>query len=68
MKSVLITAADTAGRFTSVDQQFYIMFTPRNAASGSIDYVSPIGGRAAKLKFHFDGNYSLAAIGVATRS
>lgn len=57
---VLITAADTAGRSTSVYQQFYIVFTPRNAASGSIDYVLPIGAQDTKIKFHFDGNYSQA--------
>ncbi|AOR76710.1 TonB-dependent receptor [Novosphingobium resinovorum] len=57
---VLITAADTAGRSTSVYQQFYIVFTPRNAASGSIDYVLPIGAQDTKIKFHIDGNYSQA--------
>ncbi|MGF7152343.1 TonB-dependent receptor [Novosphingobium gossypii] len=57
---VLITATDPAGRSTSVYQQFYIVFTPRNAASGSIDYVLPIGAQDTKLKFHVDGNYSQA--------
>jgi iron complex outermembrane receptor protein len=57
---VLITATDAAGRSTSVYQNFYIVFTPRNAASGSIDYALPIGGGDTKLKFHFDGNYSQA--------
>ena len=45
---------------TTVNQQFYIVFTPRNAASGSIDYALPIGGGDTKLKFHFDGNYAQA--------
>ncbi|AMK23954.1 MULTISPECIES: TonB-dependent receptor [unclassified Sphingobium] len=57
---VLITATDSANRSTSVYQNFYIVFTPRNAASGSIDYALPIGGGDTKLKFHFDGNYSQA--------
>lgn len=57
---ILITATDPAGRSTSVYQQFYIVFTPRNAASGSIDYVLPIGAQDTKLKFHVDGNYSQA--------
>jgi iron complex outermembrane receptor protein len=57
---VLITATDTSGASTSVYQNFYIVFTPRNAASGSIDYAVPIGGGDTKLKFHFDGNYSQA--------
>jgi iron complex outermembrane receptor protein len=45
---------------TTVLQQFYVVFTPRNAASGSIDYALPIGGGDTKLKFHLDGNYSQA--------
>ncbi len=57
---VLITASDAAGRSTSVYQNFYIVFTPRNAASGSIDYALPIAGSDTKLKFHMDGNYSQA--------
>ncbi|PJG45983.1 TonB-dependent receptor [Sphingobium sp. LB126] len=57
---VKITATDTTGASTSVYQNFYIVFTPRNAASGSIDYALPIGGGDTKLKFHFDGNYSQA--------
>ncbi|WP_294265449.1 TonB-dependent receptor [uncultured Sphingomonas sp.] len=56
---VLITARDAAGRSTSVYQDFYIVFTPRNAASGSIDYAVPVAGEAT-LKFHLDGNYAQA--------
>ena len=41
-------------------QRFYIVFTPRNAASGSIDYELPIGGGDTRLRFHLDGNYSQA--------
>ncbi|RXD07228.1 TonB-dependent receptor [Sphingomonas sp. UV9] len=43
---------------TGVYQNFYIVFTPRNAANGSIDYTMPIGD--LDLKFHLDGNYSQA--------
>jgi iron complex outermembrane receptor protein len=43
---------------TTVMQQFYIVFTPRNAASGSIDYDLPVGGADASVKFHIDANYS----------
>ncbi|MFT3967571.1 MAG: TonB-dependent receptor, partial [Sphingobium sp.] len=39
-------------------QQFYIVFTPRNAASGAIDYVLPVGGGDTNVKFHFDANYA----------
>jgi iron complex outermembrane receptor protein len=45
---------------TGVQQQFYIVFTPRNAASGAIDYALPLGGGDTVLKFHFDGNYAQA--------
>ncbi|MBD8619944.1 TonB-dependent receptor [Sphingomonas sp. CFBP 13728] len=51
----------TVGANTStVLQQFYIPFTPRNAASGSADYAIPVGGGDTKVKFHLDGNYSQA--------
>jgi iron complex outermembrane receptor protein len=45
---------------STVLQRFYIPFTPRNAASGSIDYALPIGGGDTQLKFHIDANYSQA--------
>ena len=52
---VLITA--TAGATSSsVYQNFYIVFTPRNAASGAIDYRVPVPG--ATLKLHLDANYA----------
>ncbi|MBB5699454.1 outer membrane receptor protein involved in Fe transport [Sphingomonas yantingensis] len=56
---VLITARDAAGRSTSVYQDFYIVFTPRNAASGSIEYAVPVAAEVT-LKFHLDGNYAQA--------
>ena len=58
---VLITySATTAGVTTSttVPQNFYIVFTPRNALSGAIDYRVPVGN--ASLRFHFDANYAEA--------
>jgi iron complex outermembrane receptor protein len=58
---VLITnSVTTAGVTTSTQayQNFYIVFTPRNAASGAIDYSLPIG--QTDLRFHIDGNYSQA--------
>lgn len=61
---ITYTARDaTTGEITdqsTVMQQFYIVFTPRNAASGSIDYVLPIGSGNTALKFHLDGNYAQA--------
>ncbi len=58
---VLITA--TAGNpplSTSVYQNFYIVFTPRNAASGAIDYTLPVADNGMKLRLHLDANYSQA--------
>ncbi|WP_026325642.1 TonB-dependent receptor [Sphingomonas sp. Mn802worker] len=44
---------------TTVPQQFFIVFTPRNAASGAIDYAVPVGA-GNRLTFHLDGNYAQA--------
>lgn len=48
------------GNSTTVLQKFYIVYTPRNAASAAIDYEFPqiLGG--ARPKFHIDANYSQA--------
>jgi iron complex outermembrane receptor protein len=54
------SAGVPTGNTTTVLQKFYIVFTPRNAASGSIDYELPIGGADTKVKFHLDANYSQA--------
>lgn len=43
---------------TGATQKLYIVYTPRNAASASIDYVLPVGGDGTKLRLHLDGNYS----------
>ena len=45
---------------TTVNQKFYIVFTPKNAASGSIDYTTPIGDSGTNIKFHVDANYAQA--------
>ncbi|MEA3018190.1 MAG: iron complex outerrane recepter protein [Sphingomonadales bacterium] len=41
-------------------QPLYIVYTPRHAASGSIDYGIPIGGGGGgtAVRLHLDGNYS----------
>ncbi|AIT07771.1 TonB-dependent receptor [Sphingomonas taxi] len=41
---------------TNVYQNFYIVFTPRNAANGAIDYTIPLND--LDLKLHIDGNYA----------
>ncbi|WP_296676476.1 TonB-dependent receptor [Novosphingobium sp.] len=45
--------------FTTIPQNFYVVFTPRNAASGSIDYELPVSGDT-RVKFHLDANYAQA--------
>ncbi|MDE2403921.1 MAG: TonB-dependent receptor [Sphingomonadales bacterium] len=53
------TAAGVAtGNVSTVLQKFYIVFTPRNAASGSIDYELPIAKTSASVRLHLDANYS----------
>ncbi len=47
------------GNSTTVLQKFFVVFTPRNAASGSIDYELPIQGDT-RIKFHLDANYGQA--------
>ncbi|UAK24161.1 TonB-dependent receptor [Sphingomonas nostoxanthinifaciens] len=56
----VLISATAGGATTSVYQNFYIVFTPRNAASGSADYSLPVGGAGTNVRFHIDGNYSQA--------
>ena len=44
---------------TTAFQKFYIVFTPRNAAAGTIDYEVPVSGET-RVKFHLDANYASA--------
>ncbi|MFD1612436.1 TonB-dependent receptor [Sphingomonas tabacisoli] len=41
-------------------QQFYIVFTPRNAASGAIDYEYPVDDAGTMVRLHLDANYAQA--------
>jgi iron complex outermembrane receptor protein len=36
----------------------YVVFTPRNAASASLDYELPVAIGEARARFHIDGNYA----------
>ncbi len=53
------SAGVATGNATTVLQKFYVVFTPRNAASGSIDYELPVSDDA-RVKFHVDANYAQA--------
>jgi iron complex outermembrane receptor protein len=58
--SEFTSAGVATGNKTTVNQKFYIVFTPRNAASGSIDYKLPVGGGDTSVRFHLDANYAQA--------
>ena len=38
--------------------QVYTVYTPRNAASGYVDYVLPVSPNGTNVRVHLDGNYS----------
>jgi len=42
-------------------QPLFIVYTPRHAASGSIDYRMPVGGGATEIRLHLDANYASSA-------
>ena len=46
------------GNGVPVFQNVYIVYTPRNAVSGNIDYNLPVGNAGTEVRFHIDGNYS----------
>lgn len=46
---------------TPVYQDVFIVYTPKHALSGSIDYQTYIGKSDAMLKLHLDGNYTSPA-------
>lgn len=53
---------------TPVFQEVYILYTPKHALSGSIDYDTPLGGNGTMLKLHLDGNYSSPAFSFASEN
>jgi iron complex outermembrane receptor protein len=58
--SEFTSAGVATGNSTTVLQKFYIVYTPRNAASAAIDYELPEIFGGARPKFHIDANYSQA--------
>lgn len=54
----VLISSTAGGNTTNAYQNFYVVFTPRNAASGAIDYEMPLGNTDATLRFHLDGNYA----------
>jgi iron complex outermembrane receptor protein len=43
---------------TPVIQDVFIVYTPKHALSGSLDYELPVGDAGTVVKLHLDGNYS----------
>jgi len=41
-----------------VSTQVFVVYTPRNAASGFVDYEMPVGGGDTRLRLHLDANYA----------
>ncbi len=58
--STACTSAGQALNTTTVPQKFYIVFTPRNAASASLDYELPLNNSDVRVKLHLDANYAQA--------
>ncbi len=54
------SAGVATGNITTVPQKFFIVYTPRNAASAAITYELPVGKNDASVKFRLDANYSQA--------
>ncbi|HEY6869060.1 MAG TPA: TonB-dependent receptor [Novosphingobium sp.] len=47
----------TGGVFITVPVPIYQVYTPKHAASGSIDYETSLAANEIKLRVHLDGNY-----------
>jgi iron complex outermembrane recepter protein len=43
---------------TPVFQDVYVVYTPKHALSGSVDFETPVGGAGAVAKLHLDANYT----------
>lgn len=53
-----LNASLTPAVTTPVFQDVYVVYTPKHAVSGSIDFETPVGGAGAAAKLHLDANYS----------
>jgi iron complex outermembrane receptor protein len=53
-----LNASLTPAVTTPVFQDVYVVYTPKHAVSGSVDFETPVGGAGAAVKIHLDANYS----------
>ncbi|MEO7469527.1 MAG: TonB-dependent receptor, partial [Sphingobium limneticum] len=56
--NVPLTPNPNPGPTFGVLTQVFVVYTPRNAASGYIDYEMPVSGSDAKIRLHLDANYA----------
>ena len=42
----------------NIPYQVYVVYTPKHAASGAIDYEIPLNTTTGKVRFHLDANYA----------
>jgi iron complex outermembrane receptor protein len=59
--NVPTTLNPNPGPTFGVPTAVFVVYTPRNAASGYIDYEIPVGDGGAQLRFHLDANYADSA-------
>ncbi|WP_374529633.1 TonB-dependent receptor [Novosphingobium sp.] len=55
---VPLTPNPLAGPLFGTLTEVFTVYTPKNAASGSLDYEMPVSDNGAALRFHMDANYS----------
>jgi iron complex outermembrane receptor protein len=56
--NVPTTANPNPGPTFGVPTAVFVVYTPRNAASGYVDYEMPVGDGGAQLRLHLDANYA----------
>ncbi len=59
--NVPTTLNPNPGPTFGVPTSVFVVYTPRNAATGYIDYEIPVGGNDTQLRFHLDANYADSA-------
>lgn len=56
--NIPLTPNVNPGPLFGVPTRVFVVYTPKNAASGSIDWNSPITASGATLRIHLDANYA----------
>jgi iron complex outermembrane receptor protein len=53
-----VNVPDTVNPGLGTPFKVYTVYTPKNAASATVDYDRPLGGDGRRLEVHIDGNYA----------